>query len=340
MTTRHTVPPDGGRPAGPAAQGAGARPHAPASGGAEARPHAPVPHPLAGIGDEAAPSLDGQLAAVRALGWRAVELRSLDGVALADVPAADIRGAARRLAGAGIRVVALASRIGNWSRPVTGDLAVDLDELRVLEEYAALLDCPRVRVMSYPNDGLPQDEWGGRVIERLGLLTGRAEAAGLTLLHENCSGWAGSDAGRALRLLTEVNSPALRVLFDTGNGVPHGYRAADLLGPLLPYVAHVHVKDAVRGPDGTTAYVLPGDGEAEVEHCLRTLLAAGYTGPLSLEPHLALRPHEGLLRPGEDAADLFVRAGRRLEELLAGLTAGTGPGGLLEHAASRPGRTP
>ncbi|WP_326699905.1 sugar phosphate isomerase/epimerase [Streptomyces sp. NBC_01754] len=292
----------------------------------QAPPHAPAPHPLAGIGDEAAPSLEGQLAAVQTLGWQALELRSLDGVPLADVPAADIRAAARRLAGAGVRVVALASRIGNWSRPVTGDLAQDLDELRVMEEYAALLDCRRVRVMSYPNAGLPQDEWGRRAVERLGLLTGRAEAAGLTLLHENCAGWAGSDAGRTLRLLSEVDSPALRVLFDTGNGVPHGYRAADLLGPLLPYVAHVHIKDAVRSPDGTTAYVLPGDGEAEVEHCLRTLLAAGYTGPLSLEPHLALRPHEGLLRPGEGAGELFVRAGRRLEGLLAGLTDDTGPG--------------
>uniref|UniRef100_A0AAU3GQM4 Sugar phosphate isomerase/epimerase n=1 Tax=Streptomyces sp. NBC_01401 TaxID=2903854 RepID=A0AAU3GQM4_9ACTN len=305
MTARHPAPADGGLPA----------PDAPG-----ARPHGPSPHVLAGIGDEAAPSLEGQLSAVLALGWGAVELRSLDGVPLADVPTAGIRASARRLADAEIRVIALASRIGNWARPVTGDFGLDLDELRVMEEYALLLDCPRIRVMSYPNDGLPEREWGERAVERLGLLAGRAEAAGLTLLHENCSGWAGCDAGRTLDLLTEVNSPALRVLFDTGNGVPHGYRAADLLGPLLPYVEHVHIKDAVRRPDGTTAYVLPGDGEAEVAHCLRTLTAAGYTGPLSLEPHLALRPHEGLRQPGEGATDLFVRAGRRLEELLAGLT--------------------
>jgi len=281
---------------------------------------------LAGLTDEAAASLDGQLAAVRTLGWTALELRSVDGTALADLPRDEVRTLARRLAASGTGVVCLASRIGNWARPITSDFAQDLRELRVLEEYAHLLDCRRIRVMSYPNDGLPEEEWGRRAVERLHLLTDRAERAGLTLLHENCAGWAGADAERALRLLAEVDSPALRLLFDTGNGVPYGYRAAELLRPLLPYVDHVHVKDAVRDATGETAYTLPGDGEAEVRTCLRLLAEAGYDGAYSIEPHLALRPHEGLARPGEDAADLFVRAGRRLAELLD-VPAGGGPGG-------------
>lgn len=280
-------------------------------------PRGPAVRPvLAGLTDEAAASLDGQLAVVRTLGWTAVEIRSVDGVPLADLPRAEVAAMARRLAGAGVRVVCLASRIGNWARPITSDFAQDLDELRVLEEYADLLDCRRLRVMSYPNDGLPEAEWGRRAVERLRRLTDRAEAAGLTLLHENCAGWAGDDAERALRLLEEVDSPALRLLFDIGNGVPYGYRAAALLRPLLPYVDHVHVKDAVRDEAGRTAYTLPGDGQAEVRACLRMLAQAGYDGAYSVEPHLAVRPHEGLARPGENAADLFVRAGRRLAELL------------------------
>ncbi|MFF4097522.1 sugar phosphate isomerase/epimerase family protein [Streptomyces sp. NPDC001834] len=283
---------------------------APGRSGPAARPV------LAGLSDEAAASLDGQLAAVRTLGWTAVELRSVDGIPLADLPRDEVRTMARRLAESGVRVVCLASRIGNWARPITSDFAQDLDELRVLEEYADLLNCSRVRVMSYPNDGLPEAEWGRRAVERLRRLTDRAAAAGLTLLHENCAGWAGDDAERVLRLLEEVDSPALRLLFDIGNGVPHGYRAAVLLRPLLPYVDHVHVKDAVRDAAGGIAYTLPGDGEAEVRTCLRLLAQAGYDGAYSIEPHLAVRPHEGLSRPGEGAADLFVRAGRRLAELL------------------------
>ncbi|MEV5986146.1 sugar phosphate isomerase/epimerase family protein [Streptomyces sp. NPDC052051] len=272
--------------------------------------------PLAGIGDEAAPGADGQLAALRRLGWTTVELRAIDGTALADLSPTAFATLARQLADADVTVTAVASRIGNWSRPITGDIGLDLTELDVLAERCAALGCRLVRIMSYPNDGLPQEDWADRVLARTAALADRAERAGLVLVHENCAGWAGDRADRALRLLRAVDSPALRLLFDTGNGVPYGYDAPDMLRDLAPYVTHVHIKDAVRLPDGSTAYTLPGEGEAGVARCLRILAAHGYTGALSLEPHLAVRPHEGLTRAGEDAADLFVRAGRALAALL------------------------
>lgn len=273
--------------------------------------------PLTGIGDEAAPGADGQLTALRRLGWTTVELRNVDGTALADLSPAAFGALARRLSDDGVTVTAVASRIGNWSRPVTGDLGLDLAELDVLAERCAVLGCRLVRIMSYPNDGLPEREWADRVLARTAVLADRAERAGLLLVHENCAGWAGDRADRALRLLRAVDSPALRLLFDTGNGVPYGYDAPAMLRDLAPYVAHVHIKDAVRLPDGSTAYTLPGEGGAGVAECLRILAAHGYGGALSLEPHLAVRPHEGLTRAGEDAVDLFVRAGHALAALLS-----------------------
>ncbi|MEW2620534.1 sugar phosphate isomerase/epimerase family protein [Streptomyces sp. NPDC048106] len=278
--------------------------------------------PLAGIGDEAAPGAGGQLAALRRLGWTAIELRAVDGTALADLSPTAFGTLARRLSDAGVTVTAVASRIGNWSRPVTGDLGPDLAELDVLAERCAALGCRLVRIMSYPNDGLPEREWADRVLARTAVLADRAARAGLLLVHENCAGWAGDRADRALRLLRAVDSPALRLLFDTGNGVPYGYDAPAMLRELAPHVAHVHIKDAVRLPDGSTAYTLPGEGAAGVAECLRILAAHGYTGALSLEPHLAVRPHEGLARAGADAGDLFVRAGQALAALLAGLPEG------------------
>jgi len=277
--------------------------------------------PLAGLGDEAAPGTDGQLAALRRLDWSAIELRTVDGTALADLSPAAFGVLTRRLRDAGVTVIAVASRIGNWSRPVTGDLTEDLAELDALAERCAALGCRFVRIMSYPNDGLAETDWADRVLTRTAVLTDRAERAGLVLLHENCAGWAGDRAERALRLLRAVDSPALRLLFDTGNGVAYGYRAPDMLRDLVPYVAHVHIKDAIRTPDGDTAYTLPGAGDAEVTECLRILAAHGYTGALSLEPHLAVRPHDGLTRAGEDAADLFVRAGQALTGLLRSMEA-------------------
>lgn len=251
---------------------------------------------LAGIGDEAAADLPGQLAALRALGWRHLELRGIGGVPVAALDEAAFARAAELIRAAGVTVVGVASKIGDWSRPITGDFAADLGELRVLAGRCAALGTRLVRVMSYPSGGLGEPEWGRRARARLRDLARRAEDAGLVLAHENCAGWAGDRADRMLDLLADVDSPALRLLFDTGNGVPYGYASAPLLAAVIEHVVHVHVKDAVAGPDGRVDYVPPGTGDAGVADCLRLLLAHGYTGALSLEPHVRLRPH--LAAPG------------------------------------------
>ncbi|MFD4375935.1 M20/M25/M40 family metallo-hydrolase [Streptomyces sp. NPDC058486] len=271
---------------------------------------------ITGIGDEAAPGLTEQIAVAQELGWSALELRSLDGTALADLSAPAVREAASRLHAAGLGVVCLDSRIGNWARPVTGPVTADLDELDRLAEHGRVLGCRSLRVMSWTDGGLPEEEWAAEAIDRMRRLARRAERLGVELLHENCAGWAGSDASRMLRMLAEVDSPALRVLFDIGNGVPYGYDAHALLESLLPYVAHVHVKDALPGTrPGEAVYTLPGEGVARVADCVRLLEEHGYRGAYSLEPHLAVIPHAGVWGEGTDTAGPFVRAARRLAAL-------------------------
>lgn len=276
------------------------------------------PLTLAGIGDEAGAALTDQLAALSTLDWTAIELRSVGGVALADLDERTFAGVADAVAG--LEVVCVDSRIGNWARTVTDPFDDDLAEFDVLARRCATLGCRYLRIMSYPNAGLGERDWRDRVVERIRVLAGRAERAGIVLLHENCSGWAGSHAERVLDLLDAVASPALALLFDTGNGIAHGYPALDLLREVVAHVAHVHVKDATGGGEHTV-YTLPGDGDARVADCLGLLLDHGYRGALSLEPHLACVPHEGGGVAG-DAADRFVAAGRALDGLVAGLFAG------------------
>jgi len=278
------------------------------------RPDHSVPFVLAGIGDEAAPDLPGQLAAVAAAGLDAIELRTVDGVALSDLDERAVADVLAALEWSGTRVVCVDSRIGNWARPVTGPFAADLGELSVLARRCAALGCRYVRVMSYPNAGLSEPDWRAAVIERLRVLADRAERAGIVLLHENCAGWAAGSAERTLDLIAAVGSPALGVLFDTGNGVAHGYPAHAMLPALLDHVAHVHVKDAVAGPS-TTSYTLPGDGDARVADCLRLLLDNGYRGAFSLEPHLGVLPHQGMVHT-RDAAARFAGAGIALRRLV------------------------
>jgi sugar phosphate isomerase/epimerase len=268
---------------------------------------------LAGIGDEAAPDLAGQIGAVAELGWNRLELRTVGGTPVAELDERAFGEVVEGLAAAGTSVVGVASKIGDWSRPVTGDFAVDVAELDVLARRCGVLGTRLVRIMSYPSGALDEVEWGRRAGERLRELARRAEDHGLVLAHENCAGWAGDRADRMLDLVTGIGSPALRLLFDIGNGVAHGYRPLPMLREIVPYVVHVHVKDAVA--DGGVAFVAPGCGHADVAGCLRVLERHGYGGVLSIEPHLSLRPHLGS-GAGDPAG--FVAYGRALERLIAG----------------------
>ncbi|MHC0432824.1 sugar phosphate isomerase/epimerase family protein [Streptomyces sp. O3] len=306
-------PPPGGAPAPAAAAAPAAFPHSPRG---EAAPGILY----AGIGDEAGRTLEQQIAAIRGLGWQLIELRGVDGVALADLDDAAFAACADTLKAAGLTTACVDSRIADWSRPVAQGIEQDLAELDRLGRRCAALGTRYVRVMSYPNSGWDEASWGREVIRRMRLLAARAASYGLVLLHENCAGWAGRDANRMLRLLAEVDSPALRLLFDTGNGAAYRYSTYDvlvrLLGECPEAVSHVHVKDAV-GRGERARYTLPGEGESRVADCLRLLRESGFAGVWSIEPHLALRPHESRTDLGDDGPRLFVEYGRRLESLVA-----------------------
>jgi len=269
-----------------------------------------------GVTDEAGSTIGAQIAAARALGWNSIELRSVGGAPIAALADEEFDRLLAALAEAEISVCCVDSAIANWARPITGSFDEDLAELKVLERRCAALGTRYVRVMSYPNDGLPEEEWGAQVRERMGVLARRSESAGLVLLHENCAGWAGTSASRMLDLLSSVNSPALRLLFDTGNGVAYGYDSLTLLNGIIGYVKHVQIKDAV-GDETSATYTMPGEGDCRVAECLRLLICNGYSGVWSIEPHMSVRPHERQLPgDGSEQFDQFVSYGERLMRLV------------------------
>lgn len=294
---------------------------------------------FAGIGDEAGAGLAQQIGAMRRLGWGAIELRTIDGTVLAALGERAFAEVAQAIAEHQLAVPCVASQIAGWSRPISGDETADHAELDVLAGRCAALGCGFVRVMSYANDGLDDDEWGARAVVRLRELARRAEQAGLVLLHENCTGWAGRSGERMLALLDAVDSRAFGLLFDTGNGVDHGYDPFELLRPIAGHVRHVHVKDAV-GRAGDATYVEPGAGRCRVAESLRLLLGEGFAGTWSIEPHVALRPHEGLTADVvHPRLDGFVACGTALERLVADQVLPAfdgwrmGAGGLVRNGA-------
>lgn len=280
------------------------------------------PARLCGIGDEAAAATDAQLRLHRQLGLAGVELRTLSGRRLHQLDKRAVESLARALVRHGLEVPVVDTPIGGWDGSIAGDLADDLDLLEVSARHAARLGCRHLRVMSYPNDGRPPAAWRAEAIRRIGSLTRAAERLGVTLLHENCVGWAGQSAETTLDLLREVDSKHLQLVFDLGNGAAYGYDSVVFLAAVLPWVAHVHVKDA-RLSDAGPVWVPPGEGVMSLPACLELLHGSAFSGWLSLEPHVAHVPHRGVTAADHDLAEAFAVCTARTRALVERAQAGS-----------------
>jgi sugar phosphate isomerase/epimerase len=81
----------------------------------------------------------------------------------------------------------------------------------------------------------------------------------------------------------------------------------------------VHIKDGVRDPaTGEERYFFPDEGVCDVAVIVNDLLASGYDGGLSIEPHMAVVFHDARITCSERARfDNYLEYGRRFERMLA-----------------------
>jgi sugar phosphate isomerase/epimerase len=281
--------------------------------------------PLSGLADEAADGIDGQIAAHRELGWSALELRLLNGKQCSSAAVTDdeFTRAMDAIEHAGMRVSGFASAIGNWSRPINGDFALDLTDLRVLIPRMHRAQTRFVRTMGWMQAGTDDQVWRDEGIRRTRELAKLAADADIVLLHENCEGWGGTSPDNARAFMESVDHPNVRYLFDIGNSVSYGLPTLPFYEAVKPFIAYVHVKDALRNPAGgkSNAFTYPGQGDALVREILGDLLRTGYTAGVSIEPHVASIVHlgEGTKASPEERLASYVKYGRELEALLQSL---------------------
>jgi len=273
-----------------------------------------------GIADEAGQPIDVQIKAHKELGWDLIELRNIDGVNLTDVDDAEFDAIFGKVTDAGLRVSCFASQVANWARPITNPFQVDLDELERAIPRMQRMGTTFIRIMSYPNDPqspLPEAEWRKEVVRRLKELTRMAEDGGIVLVHENCHGWGGESPRNNVELLREIDSPAFRQVFDTGNTVANKHDSWEYYQAVKPYTAYVHIKDAVWDEQtDQPRFTLCGEGSGDTKKILRDLKDSGYDGMVSIEPHVAAIVHTGETSDPEVLYAKYIEYGHKLMTLL------------------------
>lgn len=268
-----------------------------------------------GIADEAGKSLATQTRAHQELGWNFIEIRNVDGQQFTDIPDAKFDLCCRQLEEAGLKVSCFASGIANWATKITDDFHLSIDTLERAMKRMQRLDTKHIRVMSYPNDGLSDDDWRDECVRRMKELGARAQSANRVLVVENCDGWASTSPENYARFFQLVDLPSVQAVYDTGNPASHGdantwnwYQAA------RPHLAYLHIKAHTIGTDAQHTW--PDSGESCIVETLRDLSSAGYDGFISIEPHLKAVVHEGKTISDEDAAyQTYVEYGQRLMKL-------------------------
>ncbi|MFW5845638.1 MAG: sugar phosphate isomerase/epimerase family protein, partial [Planctomycetota bacterium] len=233
---------------------------------------------------------------------------------------------------AGIGVNCFGSAIANWKCSVFDDFA---DTIRAVERTIPRmqrLGSTLIRIMSYRVEHeapgySDQDQQAQERFRRMREIVARFRDAGIQPVHENCMNYGGMGPAHSLRLLEAV--PDLRLVFDTGNPVfTRAYEHSDperrqdaweFYAQVKDHIAYVHIKDGIWDPESRKCtYTWPGEGQGQVERIVGDLLANGYDGGFSMEPHLQVVFHEGDNQDAKAEArkQAYIEYGRRFVRLL------------------------
>lgn len=257
---------------------------------------------LAVITDEISPDLDHALDVMLEYGVRGAELRNLWDKNVADAPRDYWVRAKDALDKRGMVAVGVASPFYKCALPGThapdgevGPLhsatARGLgDQMKVLEHCAAAaqyFNTNLLRVFSFWKQGPLTPAVEEQIVDAFAEPAAFAEREGLILGLENEHACFLGTGAQSARVLAEINSPAVRLIWDPGNAYmdgeqpfPTGWEAAK------DWTVHVHIKDAAPGANGgPPEWTEVGKGVIDFPGQIAALRESSYAGYLSLETH-------------------------------------------------------
>lgn len=259
--------------------------------------------------DEIAQDLMTQMDVCQANGIACIDVRGIDGKNVSALTLAEVRGYRKQLDDRGFRVPCIGSPIGKIK--ISDDFQAHLDLLKHCIDVARGFGSDLIRIFSfYPSAGAGIAEQRSEVMDRMRQMVSVAEAAGVTLLHENEKAIYGAKPDGVRDLFLEIRSEHFKGIFDPANFVEEGvapYDEAWTQG-LSELTDYFHIKDKKVGEDVCCP---AGQGEGQFKQILTDLKVRNWSGYMTLEPHLA---QAGQFK-GFSGAELFTTAVRAIKGL-------------------------
>ncbi len=283
---------------------------------------------LTGFADEAANDIDGQIRATKELGWSNIESRNVNGRNIHDISDEEFDVVYGKLQDAGVKINCFGSAIANWGKKIDEPFDSSLEEAKRAIGRMQKLGAKLIRIMSFAviKDREPDDQMEEERFKRVRELHKLFTDAGIEPVHENCMNYGGMAWTYTLRLIENV--PGLKLVFDTGNPVftddrnqpkPYPKQSAwEFYTHVKDHIAYVHIKDGKwDAQNGKTIFTYPGEGDGDVRRIVKDLLANGYDGGISIEPHLAVVHHDASVT-SDDAIRYanYVEYGRKMMGIL------------------------
>lgn len=192
--------------------------------------------------------------------------------------------------------------------PLAEERQANIDELQRYVDLAAELDAPYVRTFlgELPENTTLDSSLYEKISDCLNTASEYAESVGVKIAIEPHDDFV--RASTILPILSRVQHPALRVIWDIGNAFAAGEDPEESFELMKHRLAYVQVKDG-RGRSPAWRLCPLGAGDVPLRHAFELLLAHGYAGALSVEWEYAWHPE---LDPPEVALPAALRTVREL----------------------------
>jgi sugar phosphate isomerase/epimerase len=152
-------------------------------------------------------------------------------------------------------------------------------------DYAKEIGATTIVIFSFMRGEAPPDHIPDEILEALHRAASEASAAGVQLSIEVEEGFWADSGFHTSQIIKSVDQSSLGVNWDPGNSImsgerpyPEGYEC------IRSSVNHVHFKDVIYSPEHGFQYRV--EGTIDWSGQIKALVADGYSGCISVEPHL------------------------------------------------------